>query len=43
MLPRELSPAYQIGSAEEAVLYAESYEKHWRETPVAVAWLEGGG
>jgi tetratricopeptide (TPR) repeat protein len=41
-LPRELSSAYQIGSVEEAVLYAESYEKYWRETPGAVAWLESG-
>ena len=39
-LPRRLPPAYQIGNADEAVLYADSYEKYWRETPGALALLE---
>jgi tetratricopeptide (TPR) repeat protein len=41
-LPRELPSTYQIGNVNEAVIYAASYEKYWRETPGAVAWLQGG-
>ncbi len=39
--PMRPPASYSIGSPEEAMLYADQYLGAWKETPGALAWLEG--